>query len=369
MANVPMRPGFSPVLITGFARLMEFCLLVLAGFAIYQIYLPDLSAENVNAYVTLVSMASFAAIIVYGFLDVYSINAFRTMMRTGMRLILGWGIVFLLIFAAVFFLKLEGTFSRVFFAGWFVAGLALILAGRVGLAVGVRALTRSGRLERRTAIVGGGENGETLLRALRRHGEGDLRICGVFDDRTDARSPDLVAGYPKLGTVDDLVDYARKTRLDLVIFTIPLIAESRVLQMMKKLSVLPVDIRLSAHTNKLKFRPRNYSYVGNVPVFDMADKPIADWDLVAKWLFDKIVGALMLVLLSPVMLLVALAVKLDSKGPVFFKQKRYGFNNELIEVYKFRSMRTTCWMRPRASSSPRAIRASPVSAAYPQDLA
>ncbi len=121
----------------------------------------------------------------------------------------------------------------------------------------------------------------------------------MFDDRTDARSPDLVAGHPKLGTVDDLVAYARRARIDLVIFTIPLIAENRVLQMMRKLSVLPVDIRLSAHTNKLKFRPRNYSYVGNVPVFDMADKPIADWDIVAKWAFDKIVGSLMLILLSP----------------------------------------------------------------------
>jgi Undecaprenyl-phosphate glucose phosphotransferase len=340
MARVPTRSSLSPVVVTGLARILEFVLLLFAGFAVYQLYLPELSEDNVQAYIALVGFGSLAAVIVNGFLDVYSIHSFRMLMRTGMRLILGWGIVFLLIFAALFFLKAEGMFSRVFFAGWFATGLALLLAGRVGLVFLVRTLTRQGRLERRTAIVGGGENGETLLRALRRHGEGDLRICGVFDDRTDARSPDLVAGYPKLGSVDDLVAYARHAHIDLVIFTIPLIAESRVLQMMRKLSVLPVDIRLSAHTNKLKFRPRNYSYVGNVPVFDMADKPIADWDLVAKWLFDKVVGSLMLLMLSPVMLAVALAVKLDSKGPVIFRQKRYGFNNELIEVFKFRSMRT-----------------------------
>src|SRR5205085_6037613 len=68
------------------------------------------------------------------------------------------------------------------------------------------------------------------------------------------------------------------------------------------------------------------------------DRPIADWDVVMKSLFDKVVGSLALIALSPVMLLVALAIKLDSRGPVLFKQKRYGFNNELIEVYKFRSM-------------------------------
>jgi exopolysaccharide biosynthesis polyprenyl glycosylphosphotransferase len=108
--------------------------------------------------------------------------------------------------------------------------------------------------------------------------------------------------------------------------------------MLRKLWVLPVDIRLSAHQSKLRLRPRSYSYIGSVPVLAVTDRPIADWDVVFKWLFDKIVGTTLLVLLSPVMLATALAVRLDSRGPAFFRQRRYGFNNELIEVFKFRSM-------------------------------
>ena len=109
--------------------------------------------------------------------------------------------------------------------------------------------------------------------------------------------------------------------------------------MLKKLWVLPVDIRLAAHTNKLQFRPRSYSYIGNVPVLDVFDRPIADWDVVMKWLFDKIVAsAALLIAALPLMAVIALAIKLDSRGPVLFRQKRYGFNNDLIEVYKFRSM-------------------------------
>ena len=165
-----------------------------------------------------------------------------------------------------------------------------------------------------------------------------MRLVGVFDDRGDERAPNACAGLPKLGTVDDLVEFARRTRVDLVIFSLPISAEGRILQMLKKLWVLPVDIRLSAHTNKLRFRPRSYSYIGSLPVLDVFDRPIADWDVVMKWLFDKVVGGLALLALSPVMLLTALAIKLDSRGPVLFHQKRYGFNNELIEVYKFRSM-------------------------------
>ncbi len=75
-------------------------------------------------------------------------------------------------------------------------------------------------------------------------------------------------------------------------------------------------------------------------MLDVFDRPIADWDVVMKFLFDKIIGGLMLLCALPVMGLIALAIKLESRGPVLFKQKRYGFNNDLIEVYKFRSMYT-----------------------------
>ncbi len=132
--------------------------------------------------------------------------------------------------------------------------------------------------------------------------------------------------------------FARHARLDLVIFAMPITAENRLLQMLRKLWVLPVDIRLAAHSNKLRLRPRSYSYIGTVPVLDVFDKPIADWDVVLKSAFDRIVSWVLLIVLSPVLLATALAVKIDSKGPVFFRQKRYGFNNELIEVFKFRSM-------------------------------
>jgi len=150
----------------------------------------------------------------------------------------------------------------------------------------------------------------------------------------------MVAGYPKLGKVVDLIEFARRTAVDLVIVSMPLSAEKRVLDMLTQLWVLPVDIRLSAHMSKLKFTHKAYSYVGDIAVFDMADRPISDWNLIFKWVFDKAVALLALILLSPVMVATAIAIKLESRGPVFFRQNRHGFNNELIKIYKFRSMRT-----------------------------
>jgi lipopolysaccharide/colanic/teichoic acid biosynthesis glycosyltransferase len=148
----------------------------------------------------------------------------------------------------------------------------------------------------------------------------------------------VVAGIPKLGNVEDLVQFTRLTRVDLVLVSLPLTAEELVLQMVRKLWVLPVDVRLAAHMNRLRFRPRAYSYIGNVPVLDIFDKPIADWNMVMKTLFDRVAGLLILIALSPVMLATAIAVKLESPGPVLFRQRRLGFNNEVIQIYKFRSL-------------------------------
>ncbi len=75
-----------------------------------------------------------------------------------------------------------------------------------------------------------------------------------------------------------------------------------------------------------------------MPTLDVFEAPITDWDLVMKWLFDHAVGAVILLVSAPLMAMVALAIKLDSPGPVLFRQKRFGFNNERIDVFKFRSL-------------------------------
>ena len=110
------------------------------------------------------------------------------------------------------------------------------------------------------------------------------------------------------------------------------------MRLLASLTVLPVDIRLAAHTCRLRFRPQAYSWIANVPLIDLADKPMAGWAHLQKWLFDKVLATIAVVALAPVMMLVAAAIKLESRGPVLFRQKRYGLNNELVEVLKFRSM-------------------------------
>jgi Undecaprenyl-phosphate glucose phosphotransferase len=337
VASEPIVQAYSPIVLAGTVRLAEGALIMLIGFVAYVGYVVPIDGFAWY-YVGAIAGIAMLALLAFQVADIYQVQAFRGHEKQYFRLASAWSVVFLIAMSLSFLAKAGDQFSRVWLASFYVSGLITLIVWRRALFLLVRRWTRQGRLDRRAVVVGGGEAGESLIEAIKAQKDSDVHIVGVFDDRGDDRSPLALAGRRKLGTVEDLVEFARRTRIDLVIFSLPVSAESRILQMLKKLWVLPVDIRLAAHSNKLRFRPRAYSYIGSVPVLDVADKPITDWDVVMKWLFDKVVGGLLLFALSPILALTALAIRLDSRGPVFFKQKRYGFNNEMVEVYKFRSM-------------------------------
>lgn len=193
---------------------------------------------------------------------------------------------------------------------------------------------------RRIAIVGGGKAAEDAIVTLENSPNLDIEIVGLFDDRFDNRSPDSVRKYKKIGKISTLADYARGHHLDLIIVAIPMSAELRLLQILKRLWELPVDIRVSGQAAQLKLSPRAYTYLGELPLLAVFDRPLNSWNQFLKDTMDRTIALLALILLSPVMLVVAAAVRYESKGPALFKQKRFGYNNELVEVYKFRSMYT-----------------------------
>jgi Undecaprenyl-phosphate glucose phosphotransferase len=336
-AAEPIAPAYSPIVVAGMVRMIEFALIVAVGLGIHFAYVVPQEGFAWYYAGAIVGIA-LLAMLAFQTADIYQVQAFRGHEKQYMRLASAWSVVFLIAIGLSFFAKVGDQFSRVWLGSFYVLGLAALIIFRRALFLLIRHWTREGRLDRRTAVVGADDTGAALISALAEQKDSDVHVVGVFDDRGDERSPVTCGGRAKLGTVDDLVDFARRTRIDLVLFALPISAEARILQMLKKLWVLPVDIRLSAHSNKLRFRPRAYSYLGNVPVLDVFDRPITDWDVVMKWLFDRIIGGLILIAATPLMALVALAIKLDSRGPVFFKQHRHGFNNESIEVYKFRSL-------------------------------
>jgi Undecaprenyl-phosphate glucose phosphotransferase len=340
MVDAPeLPPGtrqMSPLVYSGIVRFAEFTLVTGLGLLIAYGWVDAYFRQYAAALLVTGLVSSF----VFHGLGLYRTGVLAASHRHLPRLVAGWTATVGVLLATLFFLKVSQDFARGWIALWYLSGIAAIVGFRAGVTAITRRAISTGSLIRRAVVYGTGEACAELIEGMARDPDNDIRVCAVFDERGPGRGGGIIAGFPNMGGIDELMAYCRSNPVDMLIVALPVSAESRVLQLVKKLWVLPVDIRLAAHASKLRFRPRAYSYAGNVPLIDVVDKPIADWDKVMKWVFDKIVGTLALIGLSPVMVAVAIAIKLDSKGPVFFRQKRFGFNNELIEVFKFRSMYT-----------------------------
>jgi Undecaprenyl-phosphate glucose phosphotransferase len=218
---------------------------------------------------------------------------------------------------------------------WFCLGLVLSYALHVGWWLAVRRLRLSGRLTPNVVIVGATKNAEKMVRgALERR---DVAVLGIFDDRK-GRGPDQVAGVPVLGEVHDMIGHRIMPYVDRVVITVTSTAQTRIRAIAAQLHALPNEVTLLMDVGDS----------GSASVMErMSDMPLAqlagnrqDPDrAAAKRTQDLVIGVIALIIGAPIMALIALAVRLDSPGPIFFQQRRHGFNNEDIVVWKFRSMR------------------------------
>jgi FlaA1/EpsC-like NDP-sugar epimerase len=250
-------------LLAAMARLGDFTALSLSSIAIYLIYVPV--SDRSAGYLIAALLLPLGAVGLVGSFSGYTVAAYRKVLPEIGRAAGLWTAAFGSFTLVLFFLKMGEDFSRVWLASWFLVGLVLLAILRIAVGRVVARWIADGLLERRAVLVGGGPEAVELIQALRAEPTNDIRICGIFDDRDDARVPALKEGYPKLGRIDELLEFGRQAEIDMLLVALPMTAEQRLVDLLRKLWVLPVDIRLSARSSKLRFRPRSYSFVGTVP--------------------------------------------------------------------------------------------------------
>ncbi len=228
------RETFSPMMLRGIVRIVEFALIFLTGLASLAAYVGR-EINTLLYYPLIIAGGSVLFVMLMELRGAYQVNILRSASQNLRRLIVSWATVLSLLALAGFLFKASAYYSRGWFLIWAVSAIAALIAWRLIIAWKIRRWARNGTMERRAVIVGGGPNAETLIRALEQQTDNDIRICGIFDDRDDKRSPPIVAGYPKLGTIDELIEFARIARIDMLIVSLPISAEVRVLQLLKKL--------------------------------------------------------------------------------------------------------------------------------------
>ncbi len=167
----------------------------------------------------------------------------------------------------------------------------------------------------------------------------ELNILAIFDDRL-SRAPANIHGVPVVGKVDDLLAWQSLPYIDRIVVTLPGLAKARKNQLVHQIRLLPNRIAFVVDEfENLNHIQQRLSEIAEISVHDITGKPKSGHHTALKRMMDVGVSLVAMVLGAPILALIALAIKLDSPGPVLFKQKRHGFNNRIFEVYKFRSLR------------------------------
>jgi polysaccharide biosynthesis protein PslA len=236
----------------------------------------------------------------------------------------------------LFMMSQNGPLLRLWPFVWALfSGLLLIIA-RLYVSRWMRGWLASGRLARRVAVIGAGEFSQEFIERLRAEPDA-YTVVGLYDDRL-SRLPAFQDGVRVRGTVRDLLARSREEQIDLIVIALPLRAVSRIAAILEQIGSAVADVCLTTDFAGFRFKSSQLSSIGSNPVVLIGERPMKDWQAAKKRAFDLVMGSFLLTAFSPFMALIALAIRLDSPGPIFFRQPRLGFNNRLFTCYKFRSM-------------------------------
>lgn len=275
-------------------------------------------------------------------------DSFEFFELRGQRSRIGWHMVNLLIAWAItvgILLVLDmatgmgDIYDRRMLLVWVVLTPVLLFVSQSAVHIYLEALRKDGKI-RRAIIVGANDLGCKLADRIHHQRSLMVRVDAFFDDRLDDRcDPSLLSIVA--GGLDDVAEYVAKSNIDLVYITLPILKQSRIIELVNSLRDTTASIYFVPDVFIFDLVQARLDSVNGVPVISVFESPLVGINAVHKRIFDLLVSGLILLMIAPIMMLIAALVKLTSKGPVFFKQRRYGMDGEEIWVYKFRSM-TVC---------------------------
>jgi len=290
-------------------------------------------------------IAGLSAVVIFGlvgrFTDIYTSWSGRPLRDEAVRVLIAWLLTFLSLIFIAFITKTSEQFSRVVLIAWLVATPILLILARFLLRVIFAHLRRLGINNRTVVIVGMTQNGFHFARDLENKPEFGYNVVGFYEDRSERAYNEILNHYSLLGNFDDMILAARRGEWDQIYIALPVEARSRMLRLLDELSDSATPIRLLPDYFTTNLLHSKFIEIADNPVLCIYDSPFSADHAFIKRIEDLLLGSIILTLISPILLAIAAAVKLTSKGPVLFKQTRYGLKGEKILVWKFRSM-TVC---------------------------
>lgn len=316
-------------------RALDMTVVFMAGLVAAFIKFSSLSLPS--HYLLALVVATLLTPVIFNFFAIYS--SIRAKSFISHVFSLSQAVCFLaLMLAGLAFISKSGeTYSRLWFVNWMACALVLLVLYRCTLLLGLRLMRRRGWNERRVVIVGAGELGTKFANAVQQAVWTGFRVTTFLDDNA-AQKAKTINGVPVMQTPDNLCEFLATQRADEIWLALPLRAEARVKGIMHSLRHATINVRFVLDIFGLNLLNHSIDDVAGFPVLNISSTPMMGANRLIKALEDRVVALIILLLISPLLLVIAAAVKLSSRGPVFFKQKRHGWDGRIINVYKFRTM-------------------------------
>ena len=331
------RHMYTSAIIPGLVMAVDIMAIVLSGVATYLAYVY-FNAYVLEYYVFAISFVAATTLMLFNRAELYQISAIMRPVARSDSMLAAVITAFLFFLTIAFSLKASEIYSRIWLYGFAGASFVSVVLCRMLLYRIFRAMSRHGMIGRTMVVLGSGEQAVRFLEQLDRVKPYFTSVLGVYDPDYRRLGAEM-AGQPVLGGIEELIAAARHAKIDDVVVALPWNADGQVVHAVERLKELPVNVYISSDLVgfQLAFRPA-LGHFQQLPLFEVVQRPISGWSSVIKTIEDYVLASLALILLSPLLILVAIAIKLDSQGPVFFMQPRLGFNNRHFEIYKFRSM-------------------------------
>ena len=299
--------------------------------------LAVLSGSPFTGYsLVLMILAFFISSSVFQYVDPYRTWRSGRMLAYARDIFVGWIVTVLILVFLGSATGLAFHYDRSLVMGWFLLTPFVLLASHMAAR---RLVTDPGRDSEVRSVVVIGANDASLKFAatVARNPNLFMQVYGFFDDRTDDRWPEKMR-EPMLGKMADIAAYVREHNIKMIFISQPISAQPRIRKMLDELQDTTASVYFLPDIYIFDLMQARFDNVGGMPVIAIRESPFMGFNSMVKRGSDIVLGLIIQIMLLPIMLLIAIAVKLTSKGPVIFRQRRYGLYGEEIIVYKFRSM-------------------------------
>jgi len=319
-------------------RLFDPLLLALVGAVFFRLYVDDWD-QLVERYALAIMGMMLVCAALFPFLGLYSPQRGVTPFEELRRLFNAWLLLATIGFTFLFLSKTGHDFSRAWSIYFIIGGFLVQFGARAAIRLSLRALRRRGYNVRRIAIVGAGDLGREIAKRILRMPWSGLEVRGFYDDDPALRGA-AVEGVTIVGAADCLLRDLEGGAIDQVWMALPLRADARIRELLEELRRFSVQVRFVPDIFNFTLLHHSMTEIAGLPVINLTESPLEGGNLVLKRLEDVAVALGVLLLASPLMLLIAVGVKLSSPGPVFYRQERVTWNGERFRILKFRTMST-----------------------------